>query len=262
MKILGWLAIALLLAPFGYAVWISFSPDTFLTPPTGSWSLRWYVEFGENRRWSAALVRSLTTALGASLVAVSFGTPLAYAVARHRFRGRRIVASIAIAPALVPPAVLGMGLLPFLFVVDLWGSPIGLILAHGLLGLPVVLLIVRSSLDGQSPDIELAARGLGASPWQVARRVTLPLIRPAILAGALAAFVGSLNEGLVSLFLATPSTETLPAVVWPQLRHAASPLVAVASTISAFAAALACWGVAAFGHAARKPGPKHRGEGN
>jgi ABC-type spermidine/putrescine transport system permease subunit II len=78
----------------------------------------------------------------------------------------------------------------------------------------------------------LAARGLGATPGQAARLITLPLALPAILAGVTAAFVGSLNEAMVTLFLATPTTETLPAVVWPQLRYAASPLVAVASCVS------------------------------
>jgi ABC-type spermidine/putrescine transport system permease subunit II len=109
---------------------------------------------------------------------------------------------------------------------------VGLALAHGLVGLPVVYLIMRAHLEQTDPLLEDAARGLGASPGQTAVRVTLPLLLPAVLAGATAAFVVSLNESLLTLFLATPQTETLPAVVWPQLRYAASPLVAVASCVS------------------------------
>src|SRR5262249_32957794 len=95
-----------------------------------------------------------------------------------------------------------------------------------------------------SPELEEAARGLGASPWQAAVRITLPLLRPGLLAGAAAAFAVSLNEALLTMFLATPSSETLPAVVWPQLRYAPSPLVAVASCLSA---ALGLLGVLALG---------------
>ena len=220
MRLVGWVAIAGLLAPLVFAAWVSFSPDSFLTPPAGEWSTRWYVAFASDRRWVAALGRSLLVGAFAAVVALAAGAML---------------------PACVPPAVLGMGLLPLLFAAGLWGNPLGLVLAHGLLGLPVVFLLARNHLDQTPPDLEAAARGLGAGPWQVAFRVTLPLLRPAILAGAAAAFVISLNEAMLTAFLATPSTETLPAVVWPQLRYSASPLVAVASGASTLAAIVGVW---------------------
>ncbi|HKB02994.1 MAG TPA: ABC transporter permease subunit [Gemmataceae bacterium] len=251
----GWLAVGLVVAPLGFAAWISFSPDSFLTPPTGAWSLRWYKAFLADHRWVSALFRSLGIAGGAAAVAVAAGGPLAFAVARYRFAGRRALAAAAVLPACVPPAVLGMGLLPVLYASGLWGSPVAMALTHGLLGLPVVFLVVRSHLESLSPDLEAAARGLGASGWQSARRVTLPLVRPAILAGVAAAFVGSLNEGLVSLFLATPSSETLPAVVWPQLRFAPNPLVAVASCLSAATAVLAVGSIMLITRARRGTAP-------
>jgi ABC-type spermidine/putrescine transport system permease subunit II len=232
LLVLGWSALLVLLAPLVVSTWVSFSPDSFLTPPTKEWSLRWFSAFFADRRWVSALWRSLATAATASLVALAFGGPAAYAVARHRFAGRALLAGSILAPACVPPVVLGMGLLPLLYAARLQGHPAGLVLAHGLLGMPVVYLVLRTHLDQTSPDLELAARGLGATPGQTARRITLPLALPATLAGAVAAFVGSLNEAMVTLFLATPATETLPAVIWPQLRYAASPLVAVASCVS------------------------------
>ncbi len=229
---LGWAVVCGLLAPLVVAAWMSFSPDSFLTPPTRSWSLRWYIAFAADRRWLAALARSLVVGAAAAGVAVTAGGPLAYAAARHRFRGRSAVAGLALLPLCVPPAVLGMGLLPLLYAVGLWGNLGGLVAAHALLALPVVYLIARVHLDRVSPDLEAAARGLGARPWQAAWRVTVPLLGPSLLAGAVAAFAVSLNESLLTLFLATPSTETLPAVVWPQLRYTPSPLVAVASCVS------------------------------
>jgi putative spermidine/putrescine transport system permease protein len=234
----GAIIVIALLAPVAVAVRVSFSPDSFLTHTSGEWSLRWYETFFTDRRWTAATVRSLIVAGLSAVVAVLTGTPLAFALTRFRFRGRPLLAAGAVLPACVPAAVLGIGLLPVFYAVRLWGTLGGLVLAHGLLGLPVVYLITRAYLRQIGTDLEAAARGLGATPWQATRRVTLPLIRPAVLAGAAAAFVGSLNESMVTLFLATPSTETLPAVVWPQLRYAASPLVAVSSCLSAAVAAL------------------------
>ncbi len=246
----GAFVLAALLAPLLLAARISFSPDSFLTYSPGEWSLRWYGAFFADRRWTAAGVRSLVVAALAAAVAAAVGALLAFAVARYKFRGRSALAAGAVLPLCVPPAVLGAGLLPVLYALRLWGTVGGLVLAHGLLGLPVVFLVARSHFKQAGADLEAAARGLGATAWQVLWRVSLPLARPAILTGAAVAFVGSLNESMLTLFLATPSTETLPAVVWPELRYAASPLVAVASGLGTLAAVL---GVALFLRFIRTP---------
>jgi ABC-type spermidine/putrescine transport system permease subunit II len=245
LRLFGWSMVLAVLSPLLYAAWISFSPDSFLTPPAGEWSLRWYAAFLRDRRWSMALARGLVVAAASSGVAVAAGAPLAYAVARLRFRGRALLGGAALLPACVPPAVLAMGLLPLLYAAGLWGSLTGLILVHGLVGLPVVYLIARTHFAAADADLEAAARGLGASPWQAFRRVTLPLMRPALLAGAASAFAASLNESMLTLFLATPRTETLPAVVWPQLRYSPSPLAAVASCVSVAVALLVALAVLA-----------------
>jgi ABC-type spermidine/putrescine transport system permease subunit II len=238
LLLFGWSVVLAVLAPLLFAAWVSFSPDSFLTPPAGEWSLRWYVAFVHDRRWSAALVRGLIVGAGAAGVSLAAGVPLAYAVARCRFLGRALLGGAALLPACVPAAVLGMGLLPLLYAVGLWGSLTGLVLVHGLVALPVVYLVARTHFDQADADLEAAARGLGASGWQTFRRVTLPLMRPALLAGAASAFAISLNESMLTVFLATPRTETLPAVVWPELRYSPSPLVAVASCVSVAVALL------------------------
>jgi putative spermidine/putrescine transport system permease protein len=250
--LLGWSMIAALLTPLAYAAWVSFSPDSFLQPPRGQWSLRWYLAFLSDRRWMEALARSFFVAIGATAVSLAAGTPLAYAVARHRFFGHTAISGMVMLPVCVPPAVLGMGLLPLVFVSGLWGNPLGLILAHGLVGLPIVFLIARTHFDHITSDLEAAARGLGATPLQAAYRVTLPLLRPALLAGAGAAFAVSFNESMVTLFLATPTTETLPAMVWPQLRYSASPMVAVASCVSVAVATVVVGVVMAVGDRSMK----------
>jgi ABC-type spermidine/putrescine transport system permease subunit II len=222
----GVLLLAALLAPPGYAVWVSFSPGELLEPPTGQWSLRWYREFANSPRWADALQNSLTVAALAALVATVAGTCAAVAVRRGPTVGAVLL------PLFVPGVVLGMGLLPTAHALGVWGTTLSLALAHGLVGLPVVYLVVRAALAEAGPDLEAAARGLGAGPVRAFLRVTLPAVRPAVLAGAALSFLLSLNEFTLALFLATPDTETLPVVVWPNLRYGLSPLVAVASCVS------------------------------
>jgi ABC-type spermidine/putrescine transport system permease subunit II len=228
--------VALLLAllwPVVYAAWVSFSPGELLELPTGAWSLRWYRLFFATPRWTRALENSLLVAAMSSAVALPCGAALALAVTRYRFRGARLLSRAVLLPLFVPGVVLGMGLLPVFRATGLWGDRLSLALAHALTSLPIVFLVARSALEEAGPDLEWAARGLGASPGRAFVRVTLPLIRPAILAGAAMSFILSLNELILALFLATPQIETLPRVIWPELRYTLSPIVAAASCLSA-----------------------------
>ena len=245
VRLLGWSCLLVLLSPILYACWVSFTPGELLTPPAGDWSLRWYRSFFGDRRWLRALESSLKVAGLSVAGSLLSGLPLAYSSARWQFYGRGLLARIVLLPLGVPAVVLGVGLLPTVYALGLWGSPVALALAHTLLGLPVVYLLARTALEAVGPDLEWAARGLGATPWRAALRVSLPLTRPAIAAGAILALILSLNEFVLSLFLATPETETLPRVVWPNLRYSLSPLVAAASgilmAITAAGAALVGW---------------------
>ena len=229
--LVGWSVVLLLLVPIVYACWISFSPVESLAPPAGDWSLRSYRAFFADRRWTAALGNSFRVGFLSVGIALVTGLPLAYALARHHFRGRSVLGIGVLLPLAMPPVVLGVGLLPAVHALGLWGSTISLALAHALFGLPVVCVLIRSALVSGGTELEWAARGLGASAGRAFWRVTFPLIRPAMLAGALMAFILSINDFMLALFLATPETETLPRVLWPQLRYAMSPVAAAASGI-------------------------------
>jgi len=228
----GTLTLVLLLAPVAWAVWVSFTPDEFLAPPTHTWSLRWYVQFFRDPRWRLAAINSLLTATLAACVALSAGTLLALAVAGYPFHGRRLLTASVLIPLCLPPVVLGLGLLPLASALGLTHTRLLLVLAHALLGLGVVFLVVRTHLEQTSPDLVLAARGLGAGPIQTFFRVTLPQLLPALGAGSVMAFLLSLNESVLCVFLAGPENETLPQVIWPNLRYTLSPLVAVASSLT------------------------------
>ncbi len=95
-----------------------------------------------------------------------------------------------------------------------------------------MFLLLRSALEQTDPDLERAARGLGASPWVAFRRVTLPLIGPAVIAGAVIAFILSVNEFVLSVFLTTPRVRTLPAALWPESRYKETPILAAASCLT------------------------------
>lgn len=226
------LALLAMLAPFVYAVWISFTPGELLERPTDEWSLRWYRTFLGSAKWMWALATTGEVALfsvGGSLVG---GTGLAVAVTRYRFRGGRVLSGAVLLPLFVPGVVLAMGLLPLVMAIGLWETPVALAAAHCLVTLPVVFLLLRSALAGIDPDIERAARGLGAGPWLVFRQVTLPLILPSVLASAMVAFILSANEFTLALFLSSPRFRTLPAALWPEARYQETPIIAVASSLS------------------------------
>jgi len=228
---LGWLAVAALTMPMAYTAWISFSPDSLLTPPTHDWSLKWYAALAADRRWTTAITQSLIVGVLASIISTLAATAAALALRRLAAAAQGAVMLGMLLPVMTPPAAWGTGLLPLVYMTGLWGTAAALALVHGVLGMPIALLVLRSFLTERIEELESAARGLGARPGEVYRRVTLPLLRPAMITAALAAFLISLNESLLTLFLATPTNETLPAIIWPQLRFSASPLVAAGSCL-------------------------------
>lgn len=153
------------------------------------------------------------------------------ALVRSRFAWRGAWEKALLLPMVLPAVALAVGMLALVRMTPLWGSHLSLVLAHSVTAMPVCYIVLRSSLSQVNPDLQAAARGLGAGSWQVFRFVTLPLILPAVLAATLFALVISLNEVTLSLFLATRNTQTLPYVIWPNLRFAVTPLVAAASVI-------------------------------
>lgn len=233
VALLGWGAVLGLLAPMLHTIWVSFSPDSFLTPPTNVWSIKWYLAYCGDRRWVTATLQSLAVAGMASVLAVAVGAPAAWSWPKLTVSRQRLLSILLLLPALIPPAALGFGLLPLVYFTGLWGTSLGLVLVHATVGLPIVFLIVRTCFTEELGTLETAAAGLGANRWEVLRRVTLPLLTPVLVTAGIAVFVLSLNESLVSIFLATPTNETLPSVIWPQLRYSPSPLVAVASCVTA-----------------------------
>ena len=228
------LALTYLLAPLLFCLLVSVADSTSLETPlsTGRVSLRSYREFFADPRWVTGLSNSLQIAMLTVPIALVCGTSAAIAFERCRFRGRAAIGAAILTPLFVPPVVLGMQSLTFHQRIGLWGSPISIAVAHALWAIPLVFTVMRASLTGVDPRLEAAARGLGASPLRAFLLVTLPLILPGLLTSIFFAFIISLNEFVMALFLATPRTQTLPTLIWPQVRYNVTPVVAAASGVT------------------------------
>jgi ABC-type spermidine/putrescine transport system permease subunit II len=228
------LTLAYLVAPLGYCLLVSLADSNTIETPleVGRVSLRWYGEFLRDERWLGGLFNSLRIAALTVPLALLCGTTAAYAFERCRFRGRALLGVAILAPLFVPPVVLGMQSLALHQRIGLWGTPLSIAVAHSLWATPLVFTVMRAALALVDPQLEEAARGLGASPWRAFRLVTLPLIRPALVISICFAFIISVNEFVMALFLSTPRTQTLPTLIWPQVRYNLTPIVAAASGVT------------------------------
>jgi putative spermidine/putrescine transport system permease protein len=231
MKWVAYGLIALLLSPLAITILVSFTPSRYLELPRGEWTLDWYRQFFTDPLWEEALGNSLVTSGLTAVFSVTIAMATALALVRHHFRWKGTCEAALLLPMVLPGIALATGMLAAVRVTPLWGSRLSLALAHSVLAIPPAYLVIRAALQQADPNLEAAARGLGAGSWQVFRFVTLPLAMPAVLAATLFAVAISLNEITLTLFLATRYTETLPRVIWPNLRFAITPLVAAASVI-------------------------------
>lgn len=242
-RALLWLVAALVLAflvlPLLVIVPLSFTSGTILTLPIPGLSLRWYAEVARSGPWRAALANSLAVGSVATLTATVLGTLAALGLHRAVFRGKNLLMGLLISPMIVPLVIVAAGAYFFLLPLGLTNSLVGLGLVHAALGAPFVLITVAATLAGLDPALARAAASLGAGPTHAFRRVTLPLIAPGVISGALFAFVTSFDEVVVAIFLTGPQQRTLPRQMFDGLRDNISPgILAVATLLIAVAVVL------------------------
>lgn len=220
-----------LITPTLIIIPLSFtSADSLHFPPAG-WSVRWYVEFFSQPMWQDAAGTSLQLGLATTVLATTLGTLAALGLVRGRFRGRILLAGFFLSPLIIPVVIIAIGMY---FVFDAFhvvGTLPGLIAAHSVIAIPYVIVTVGTSLRGLDPNLELAARSLGANPATAFRRVALPLIVPSVAAGALFAFITSWDEVVIANFLSSPLVRTLPVVIWSQVRTEVNPTLAAAASL-------------------------------
>src|SRR5262249_49278861 len=157
--------------------------------------------------------------------------PVAFGFVRYRFYGKSTLNLVMMLPIIVPAVVSALGYYSFLSPLRLVGTPVGMIVAHSVLSIPLAFLAISAALQGFALNLERAARGAGAGPLRTFLWVTLPVLRPGMLVGALFAFLHSFNEAVVAIFIAGRDASTLPKKMFESIRLESDPVIAVVSTL-------------------------------
>jgi putative spermidine/putrescine transport system permease protein len=224
LRILCGLILLFLILPVLVIIPLSFNSGSFLVYPLQGFSLHWYQDFFASAEWMRALKNSI-------IVAMVFGTLAAIGLTRGNFPGKALVMALVISPMVVPVVIIGVASYLFFAPLGLGNSFFSLIVVHAVLGVPFVIITVSATLQGFNHNLIRAAASLGASPLTAFRRVTLPLIAPGVISGALFAFATSFDEVVVTLFLAGPEQATLPRQMFSGIRENLSPTIAAAATL-------------------------------
>lgn len=219
-----------LFAPIATIVLFSFDDSGRGSLPLGSLSFKWYDNVLGDGQLVSAFKNSIGVAVVATSVSLALGTLASFALWRRRSRLNLPLTALAVAPVALPPLVLGIALLTLFKAAGVTLSLATVTVGHILITLPFVLLIVTARLSNFDPALEDAARDLGASASQVFRRVTFQLIRGSVIGAGLLAVALSLDEFIVTL-LTIGTQDTLPVLVWGQMRRGVSPNVNAISTL-------------------------------
>jgi putative spermidine/putrescine transport system permease protein len=220
-----------LIAPILVVMPLSFNAEPYFTYPMPGLSLQWYQDLAANPQWQLGIRNSLIVGACATALATTLGTLAALGLSRRNFPFRTLVMSLLISPMIVPVVITAVGMYFFYSDLGLTNTLPGLVLAHTALATPFVVITVTATLTSFDHSMTRAAANLGASPWVGFRRVTLPLILPGVISGALFAFVTSFDEVVVVLFIAGPEQRTLPRQMFAGIREQISPTILAAATI-------------------------------
>ncbi|MCB9688838.1 MAG: ABC transporter permease [Alphaproteobacteria bacterium] len=217
-------------APLLVLVVFSFNESKYSVEWTG-FTLHWYQRLLERHDIVDGLVRSVAVGLSSTALSTVFGTLMALALARHRFRGRSFVEALLYVPIVTPEIVVGISLL-ILYV--LLGWPLGLTsitIAHVAFNISFVTVVVHARLQGMDGSLEEAAMILGADEITAFWRVTVPQLWPGILSGAMLAFTMSFDDYVITSFVSGTGSQTLPIVVYTMVRKNIEPSINAISTI-------------------------------
>ena len=234
---------AFLYVPIALVIAYSFNASRLVTVWSG-FSLHWWQALLHNEAMLSAAWLSLRVALVSATLSALLGLAAGYALARARFPGRMLFGGLVIAPMVMPEVVMGISML-LLFVgsQQFLGGPdrgfLTIVVAHTTFSLSFVAIVVQARLADFDRSLEEAAMDLGATPWTTFRTVTLPLIAPAVGSGWLLAFTLSLDDLIMTQFVAGASTQTLPMRVYSSVRLGVDPQINVLATIIVGFAAIA-----------------------
>jgi putative spermidine/putrescine transport system permease protein len=230
-------ALGIILLPLVFITWLAFFDQAIPAFPPKGYSLKWFFAITDNQKFVDGFLLSLQVALVAMAAGLAIGVPGALCLARYRFPGREGLGNLLLFPLVVPGIVLGTSLYVFHVEASIWtglpilGSIMALVAGHILIVVPWCVRLVSASLAGFDRSIEEAAQNLGATPLTTFWRVTLPTIRPGIVAAALFSFVVSFGNLEMTLFLVGAGRTTLPITILQYLEWRIDPTVAAVSVL-------------------------------
>lgn len=240
VSLLAWCGYLFLLLPTLVVVPMSFGNTSALVFPPESLSFDLYRQFFGSATWVDSALRSLYVGAGATFIALVLGIPAAYAIARGSFPGKNALTVLLLSPVMVPVIVVALGMYFYFSRLHLVGTTWGIMLGHGAYTTPFVIITCISGLRQVDPRLEAAATVMGAGPVRIFFRIVIPLLRPAIFAGALFAFLMSFDEVVISYFIAQAGTMTLPVRMFNSIRWEISPVLAAVSTMLTLLSLIVC----------------------
>jgi putative spermidine/putrescine transport system permease protein len=225
------LIVLFLIAPSLLVIPLSFSDARYLTFPPPAWSARWYVAYFGAVEWREATYVSLAAATLTMVLSTLLGTLAAYGLHALRNRWSVLAHGVFLLPLVIPAILTAIGIFLFYAQVGLNNTLAGIVLAHSALAVPLVVITVASSLKSYDMNQEMVARSLGASRPRAFLTITLPQIRISVISGALLAFISSLDEVVIALFIAGGDKATLTRRMFNALRDEIDPTIASISTL-------------------------------
>lgn len=222
--------LAFLYLPLIILAMYSFN-DSRINAVWSGFTLKWYQALFNNTRVLEALTNTLIIGFTSTIVSTALGTTAAIALHRYQYKFKAVINGLVYLPILIPEIVMGLSLLVLFSQAHLpLGKPT-LILAHITFCVSFVVITVGARMEGMRSDLEQAASDLYATPWQTFRYITLPLVMPGIIAGALIAFTLSIDDFVISFFVAGPNSTTLPLYIYAMVKRGISPEINALSTL-------------------------------
>lgn len=224
-------AFALLFVPIALVIAMSFGGDAYATFPPRSWSFKWYLNVFRRDEFVSSFLTSLAVATVVTPISVTIGTLAAYGLWRRPGRGAGALESLFMSPVLLPLVVTGLAVLVFVNRVGIGTGVPAICAAHVAITFPYAFRAVLAALSRYDRRLDEAAASLKVGPVQTFWHVTLPLIRPGIVAGAMFAFVMSFDDFAATIFLIAPDTRTLPIAIYQYMEFNLDPTVSAVSSL-------------------------------
>lgn len=223
--------------PVIFVCWVSFFANEIVTFPPSGYTVEWYAKAWENRSFTQGFITSIQVGLVSMVAGLALGIPASFAIVRGRFPGRAALNALMLSPLIVPGVVAGTAIYIYFVQLEIWtgtrfiATLPGLVAAHIMLTIPWTVRLISASLTSVDRSVEEAAMNLGASPLTTFMRVTLPMIRPGLVAAAIFSFIASFTDLEMTLFLIGPNRSTLQIALLQYLEWKFDPSVAAVSFV-------------------------------